>query len=421
MAVDKSTEVGVPAGFDCTDVPSGWSGRLSRALRMREVYSQSQFGSDPVAITGMAFRVNVNNSEASVSGVDSLDAQGAGQTNRAPAEAAAPANQAGSIRPSADLGSAQIRVVLSTTTASPDNLSTTFSQNLGSDATTLFEGTIPIVAATDGSPNGFDIVIPFTSPSSFTYDPAKGNLLVDITTFSPSSANVDASPETTDGASRAYALDPEASTASNRDTGADVIRFELGPLPNQAPTAGFTYTVNSLSVAFTDTSTDSDGSILSWAWTFGDGAASSQRNPSHAYGAAGTYTVSLTVTDNEGATGTATTSVTVIDGSVASLHCGGLAGTTSTLRNTWRATVTVTVHDASCQLVSGAAVQGTWSGGYTGTPTGMTGENGTVSFTTESISNKNASVTFTISGISKTGYTYDPGANHATTITVYKP
>lgn len=418
VSVDNSSAIVVPPDFDCTDVPSGWSGTLSGELRLQEVYSKSHFGVSPVAITGMAFRVNLNNSAASVPGVDDLYAQGAGSTNRTPAEAMAPPNEASNIQPSADLGSAQIRVVLSTTAASPDNMSATFSQNLGSDATLMFDGTIPIVAATDGSPNGFDIVIPFTISSSFPYDPAKGNLLVDITTFSPSLAHVDASPLTTDGASRAFALDSNATIASSRDTGADVIRFELGPAP---PTASFTYTANALTVAFTDRSTDSDGSIKSWAWTFGDNTTSTDPSPTHTYAEGGTYTVSLTVTDDEGENDTTTEDVTVSEGSVASLHCGGLVGTTSTLRNTWRAIVTVTVHDANNQAVSGAAVQGTWSGGYSGPASGTTGEYGTVTLTTEWISNKSASATFTITGISKEGYTYDSSANTATTITVYKP
>ncbi len=62
---------------------------------------------------------------------------------------------------------------------------------------------------------------------------------------------------------------------------------------------------------FTDTSTDSDGSVLSRSWTFGDGGASTEPNPSHPYAAAGTYDVTLTVTDNGGLTGSATQSVTV--------------------------------------------------------------------------------------------------------------
>jgi serine protease len=80
---------------------------------------------------------------------------------------------------------------------------------------------------------------------------------------------------------------------------------------NVAPVANFSSSVNGLTVAFTDTSTDSDGSIASRSWSFGDGTTSTAANPSKTYSAAGTYTVSLTVTDNAGATNTKTASVTV--------------------------------------------------------------------------------------------------------------
>jgi len=80
---------------------------------------------------------------------------------------------------------------------------------------------------------------------------------------------------------------------------------------NNPPTASFTYTINSLTASFTDTSGDSDGSVQAWSWNFGDGGTSTARSPAHTYAAAGTYTVSLSVTDSEGATGTTSQSVTV--------------------------------------------------------------------------------------------------------------
>ena len=83
---------------------------------------------------------------------------------------------------------------------------------------------------------------------------------------------------------------------------------------NVPPVANFSFTTNGLVASFTDSSTDSDGTISSRAWTFGDGGTSTATNPSHTYAAAGTYSVSLTVTDNGGATNTKTTPVTVSGG-----------------------------------------------------------------------------------------------------------
>ncbi len=80
---------------------------------------------------------------------------------------------------------------------------------------------------------------------------------------------------------------------------------------NQPPTAGFTFSTSNLTANFTDTSSDSDGIVVSRSWNFGDGSTTTQQNPSHTYGSAGTYSVTLTVTDNDGATDSVTQSVTV--------------------------------------------------------------------------------------------------------------
>ena len=49
-------------------------------------------------------------------------------------------------------------------------------------------------------------------------------------------------------------------------------------------------------------SSDPDGTIASYAWDFGDGSTGTGATPTHAYLQAGTFTVALTVTDNQGAT-----------------------------------------------------------------------------------------------------------------------
>src|SRR5439155_639692 len=83
------------------------------------------------------------------------------------------------------------------------------------------------------------------------------------------------------------------------------------PPPNQPPVAAFGSSCSALTCSFTSTSSDPDGSIASYSWTFGDGGTSTLQNPSHTYGAAGSYTVTLTVTDNQSATNSVSHSVTV--------------------------------------------------------------------------------------------------------------
>ena len=84
-----------------------------------------------------------------------------------------------------------------------------------------------------------------------------------------------------------------------------------GGAANVAPIANFSSSASGLTATFTDSSTDSDGSIASRSWNFGDSTTSTVTNPSKTYSAAGTYSVSLTVTDNGGASNTVTKSVTV--------------------------------------------------------------------------------------------------------------
>ncbi len=85
-----------------------------------------------------------------------------------------------------------------------------------------------------------------------------------------------------------------------------------GPPPNVAPTASFTNSCTALACTFNGSaSADTDGTIASYSWTFGDGTSATGATPSKTYSAGGTYSVTLTVTDNSGATATQTRSVVV--------------------------------------------------------------------------------------------------------------
>ncbi len=85
---------------------------------------------------------------------------------------------------------------------------------------------------------------------------------------------------------------------------------------NQAPTADaggpYSGTVN-MSVTFDGSgSSDSDGTIASYRWSFGDGSTGTGMKPTHTYTSAKTFSVSLTVTDDKGASSTASTTTAII-------------------------------------------------------------------------------------------------------------
>ncbi|HKT28110.1 protease pro-enzyme activation domain-containing protein [Dyella sp.] len=134
------------------------------------------------------------------------------------------------------------------------------------------------------------------------------------------------------------------------------------------PVANFTDTVNGLTVSFANSSTDTGGTISSYAWNFGDSSTSTSASPSHTYAAAGTYTVTLTVTDSTGATNTKSTSVTVSSSS------GGTGGTFSNTKQVVindNATITSSIAvsglsgNAPATLKVHASITHNWSGDLT--------------------------------------------------------
>ena len=104
------------------------------------------------------------------------------------------------------------------------------------------------------------------------------------------------------------------------DTATSTATIADAPVGNQPPTAdaGGPYTGTAgVAVSFNGGgSSDPDGSIASYAWDFGDGNTGTGATPSHTYAAAGTFTVSLMVTDDGGLTDTATTTATIADAPV---------------------------------------------------------------------------------------------------------
>jgi PKD repeat protein len=98
--------------------------------------------------------------------------------------------------------------------------------------------------------------------------------------------------------------------ASGRtDTTSRAVSVATANLP---PSASFTLDAAGLAATVdASTSTDSDGSVVGYAWSFGDGATATGAAASHTFAAAGSYTITLVVTDDRGATATTSRQATV--------------------------------------------------------------------------------------------------------------
>ena len=154
-------------------------------------------------------------------------------------------------------------------------------------------------------------------------------------------------------------------------TGSSTRLIVVNPPANQVPTAQATAVsapgdaprLMSFSSAG---SADPDGAITSYAWNFGNGTTSTQANPTASFATPGTFTVTLTVTDNEGATAVSSTTVTITPANVlpnAVLSATPLTGASPLL---------VTLNGAASNDPDGAIVSYAWTFGNGQTATGPT-------------------------------------------------
>lgn len=129
-----------------------------------------------------------------------------------------------------------VTIVLSTTPAAPDGLSATFGDNTGPDATTVFQGPLPL-SSSDAVPPGagaaaaFDVRVCLQTP--FNYNPANGNLLLDIAidTDLPgglATSYFDGENTKGDSVSRVWAANAGATKATTVDSKGVITQFMFG-------------------------------------------------------------------------------------------------------------------------------------------------------------------------------------------------
>jgi hypothetical protein len=195
------------------------------------------------------------------------------------------------------------------------------------------------------------------TPCAFTADPSSDN--VGITGYGWDFNGDLTNDFTTEDASFTFGTEGDfpvrlivSDAAGLADTA--INNVSVGAPANTAPTAGFTFTCTGGNCTFTNTSADTDGTIASYAWDFGDPASgtantSTLEDPTHTYAVPATttpYTVTLTVIDDDGAEAEATQTVTISP--PATLEC--LDGSSCTIEVTDRAVLTATMTARACQF-----------------------------------------------------------------------
>jgi PKD repeat protein len=159
---------------------------------------------------------------------------------------------------------------------------------------------------------------PGSSIASYTWD--FGDQTTPVVTPGPTAAHSYANPGT-------Y---PVTVTVANAQGATASTTQPVSTTAIPPPTASFTSACTGLACSFDGSASTAPGSsITSYAWTFGDGNTASGTTATDGFAAAGTYPVTLTVTNAQGQTGTSTQQVSVAQAPTASFadYCTALGCT----------------------------------------------------------------------------------------------
>lgn len=191
---------------------------------------------------------------------------------------------------------------------------------------------------------------------------------------------------------------------------------------NQLPTAvaGADKTSGSaaLTVNFSSAgSNDPDGTIANYSWDFGDSTTSNQANPSHVYNNVGTYTATLTVTDNSGASASSSVTINVQSATVVSIFVKGIAMSLVASGRNDSARAVITVYDSNGVPRPNVTVSGNWSGLTSGSFTATTNANGQATVNSAA-SKKTGAFTVNVTNLAASGYTYNRNLNVVTSASI---
>jgi len=173
-----------------------------------------------------------------------------------------------------------------------------------------------------------------------------------------------------------------------------------------------------LNVSFSGAgSSDPDGSLVAYDWSFGDGGSASGVSSAHSYASPGSYSAQLRVTDNSGLSAASSVTITV-DAPVAivEMRVADIAMSLNVAKNgNAQAGAAVKVLSAAGLPVAGATVTGKWSGLVSSNAvSAVTDSTGVARFSSPSTRKTGGSFVYSVTGVSLSGYSYAPLTNTET-------
>lgn len=169
---------------------------------------------------------------------------------------------------------------------------------------------LPVAEANGGYNGVINEVISFSSAGSVDTD---GSIVAYSWDFGDGGTSIEANPSYAYASKGTYSATLTVTdNDNNQSSDSSIVNISAN---NEAPVAQvngpFDEFVNT-TIAFSSVgSIDNDGSIISYDWNFGDGNSSTLANPIHSYQTAGTYSVELTVTDNDNASSSMSTTAVI--------------------------------------------------------------------------------------------------------------
>jgi len=191
----------------------------------------------------------------------------------------------------------------------------------------------------------------------------------------------------------------------------------LGPITNQPPVANagpdqtvMANEIGPVSVTLDGSNSyDPEGKPISYQWNEGENLLSSESTFTEKF-YDGSYTLTLTVTDDQGLTDTDTVTIKVnsyVQSIPMTVEINDLTFT-SLAGGRVKATATITVTDSYGNGIAGVQVSGKWSGATSDSDSGLTNSNGQITFSSDTIKVKTSvTFTFTINEAIKDGYYID--------------